>query len=194
MPATPWGPYDNPLLSGSFGVLQSEAASRASTQDVWRALRINAGTWQWQAQGGGELPPVGELERAGAQILHDQGVTIQHVNAYRQVAGQWRYAKESLQRLESDQQITAREIWQPPWATSTSSEVPSRYQVRLQWQMQSATGELGTVWGTYELENPLTTLNDVIDQAQSKAGRKPTSDLPLGSKITGVNDYEIAQI
>jgi hypothetical protein len=194
VPETPWGPYASPLLSGSFGVLQSEAAARAGTADVWRALRLNAATWQWQTQGGGPLPSQAELEAIGRQILHDQGVTIQHVNAYRQIAGEWRAAKENLQRLAADQQIMASEVWQPPWAKTTGAGTPARYQVRVQWQITLPTGELQVMRGTYEVDSPLTTLNDVIDQARGLAGKKPTSDMPLGSKITDVIDYEIAQI
>lgn len=194
MASEPWGPYDNPLLSGSFGVLQSEAASRATTQDIWQALRINAATWQWQAQGGGPLPSAAELEAQGREILSQQGVTIQHVNAYRQIAGQWRTARENLQRAGADQQITASEIWQPPWAQTTGAADTPRYRVRVQWQITAPSGEMSTVWGSYEIGQPITSMNDVIDQARGLAGKKPTSDIPLGSKITDVNDYELEQI
>lgn len=175
-------------------MLQSEAASRAGTADIWQALRINAATWQWQARGGGPLPSLAELEATGRQILSEQGVTIQHVNAYRRIAGEWRQSRERLQRLQSDQQITAGEIWQPPWAKTAGADVPARYQVRVQWQITLPTGEMQAMRGTYEIQSPLTSLNDVIDQARGLAGRKPTSDMPLGSKITDVIDYEIAQI
>jgi len=191
---TPWGPYDNPLLSGSFGVLQSEAASRAGTADIWQALRINAATWRWQSQGGGVLPSLADLEQQGREILSAEGVTIQHVNQYRQIAGEWRAAKERLQQAEQGQQITAGEIWQPPWAKTADASTPARYQVRVQWQITLPTGELQAIRGTYEIGSPLTSLNDVIDQARGMAGQKPTSDMPLGSKITDVLDYEITQI
>lgn len=194
MPATPWAEWENPLLSGSFGVLQSEAASRAGTASIWQALRINAATWQWQARGGGPLPSTAELEAQGAQILREQGVTIQHVNQYRRIAGEWRQAKERLQRLQQNQQITAGEIWQPPWARTSGAATPSRYRIRVQWQVTGPEGEMFPVRGTYEIEQTITSLNDVIDQARGRAGKKPTSDIPLGSKITGINDYEIEQI
>lgn len=194
MPRTPWGAWENPLLSGSFGVFQSEAAARASTQDIWRSLRVNAATWQWQAQGGGELPPPSVLEEQGRRILSEQGVTIQHVNQYRRVAGEWRQARERLDRLGESEQITAGEIWQPPWAQTTGAQAPSRYRVRVQWQIEHPSGELRTMWGSYELESPLTSMSDVVDQARGLAGKKPTSDMPLGSKITDVVDYELEQV
>lgn len=194
MPATPWGPRDNPLLSGLFGVLQSAASARQDTASTWQALRQAAGTWAWQSQGLGELPDMATLEANGAQILRDRGVGIQEVNTYRQLAGQWRTAHENLRGVEGNEQISASEIFRPPWSQTADSAAPARYRIRVQWEVTPQTGEPFNMWASYELDSPLTSLDDLLAQAGQLSGRKPTSALPLGASFTGVTDYDLEQI
>jgi hypothetical protein len=189
-----WGPEANPLLSGLFGAFRSNAAEYASTSDIWTALRVNAATWQWQAQGGGELPSVDELEATGAQILSAQGVTIQGVNAYRAIAGQARSAHDALLALDRDRQLTAEHIFVPPWAKTTDSSVPSRYRIRVQWQVTPAAGDIFTKWSTYEVSTPLTTVNAILDEAGQLAKTVPTSDQIAAAVNLEANDYELEQI
>lgn len=189
-----WGPNSSPLLSGLFGAFQGVAAGFGDTQTLWQALRVNAALWQFQAQGGGELPPVDELESAGAQILSEQGVGIENVNTYRQIAGQWRSAKANLMAANEQAQITSNMIFTPPWATTTDASVPSRYRIRVQWQWETPEGEAGSSWGTYELNTPLTNISDALEQASQLVSQKPTSDTPLGALVTQATDYEIEQV
>lgn len=190
----PWGAGENPLLSGLFGAFQSAAGQRQDTASLWQTLRVNAATWQWQAQGGGELPSQAELEAQGAQILREQGVGIQQVNAYRAIANQWRTAKANLSDAGESDQITAGQIFRPPWAQTSAQGVDERYSVRVQWQVQPLQGDSFTTWGTYEISSPLTSLEDLLDQAGQLVGQKPTSDIPLGATVTGAADYELTQI
>lgn len=184
----------NPLLSGLFGSFQAGAAGRLSTSDIWQQLRQAAGTWQLQATGRLEGATQDEIRATGANVLSAQGVNAASVSAYRGVAGQWLAAKNRLQGLDQAQQITAREIFAPPWATTTGPETPSRYRIRAQWQITTPAGDVMNKWGAYELTAPLTNLTDVLAQAQAQAGTIPTSDWPAGAVVTGVNDYELEQI
>lgn len=194
MPRGAWGPRDNPLLSGLFGVFQSGSAARQSTADVWSALRVAAGTWQWQSQGKGELPSQAELESSGAEILRSQGVGLQEVNTYRAIANQWRTARENLQALGQGDQIYNQAIFQPPWAQTQGDEQPSRYRVRVQWEITPAQGDSFNTWGTYEVDSPITSLQDILDQAGQMVAKKPTSNTPLGAVVSGINSYELEQI
>lgn len=194
MPGPVWGESDNPLLSSLFGSLQSAATNHLPTADVWASLRRAAGTWAWNTAGKGELPDNATLEANGAQILSQRGVGIQEVNRYRALANEWRSAKESLHRIGREDQIRAEGVFQPPWAQTTSSAVPSRYRVRVQWEVEPLEGDPFRMWGAYETSSPLTSLQDLLDQAGALVGKKPTSDLPLGAKVTGAADYELEQI
>jgi hypothetical protein len=50
------------------------------------------------------------------------------------------------------------------------------------------------MWASYELDSPLTSLDDLLAQAGGLSAKKPTSALPLGASITGVTDYDLEQI
>jgi len=187
-------PYASPLLSGLFGSLQQAAINRLSTAATWAQLRLDTGSWAWQASGQGELPSNDELIAQGQQILSAQGVGIQQVNAYRAIANQWRTAKQNLAALDPADQITGSAIFVPPWAQTTSGNVPSRYRLRVQWEVEPSSGDAFTTWGSYEVSSPLTSLQDLLDQAGGLVGRKPTSNIPLGATVSSAVDYELEQI
>lgn len=192
------GPFQwkgsNGLLSGLFGVLQTAATDRLSTADVWSSLRTAAGTWQWQAQGGGELPPQSELEAAGRGILSQAGIGIQQVNQYRGIAGAWRGAKDRLQSALGGDQITARHIFTPPWATTGGDEQDSRYRLRVQWEITPTSGEPFTKWHSYELTNPLTSIGDALAQAGDKIAGDKYLSLLAGDSSPTIADYQIEMI
>lgn len=175
-------------------MFRSAAGARASTAGLWSALRVNAATWQWQAQGGGELPSQAELEATGAEILSQQGVGIQNVNAYRAIAGAARAAHDSLQSLDLNAQLTSKQIFVPPWAKTTSDAVASRYSIRVLWNVTPAEGEVFSKWSTYEVTSPLTTMADILDQANALAKTVPTSDQIATANQLEAGDYELQQI
>lgn len=184
----------NPLLSGLFGVLQQAAQGHQTTADVWQALRTAAGTWQAQAAGtAGELSQA-ELEENGRQVLSASGVGIQEVNTYRANAGQWLSAKEALHAAGDQSQITAKSIFVPPWATSTSNAEPSRYRVRVNWQLSPTVGEAFSKWSSYELTAPISNIEDVLAQAGSKAADDKYIYLLSGGAPPEISDYEVEQI
>lgn len=184
----------NPLMSGLFGKLQGAAESRLGTADVWSMLKEAAGTYAYEASGGTETPTAEQLQATGAQILSDNGVTIQTVNTYRSIAGSWRTAKENLQASPTSEQVTARDIFTPPWATTTGGESASRYRIRVEWQLTDTTGALSTQWSTYELTAPITSIDNAIQAATDKmVGDRYIVLLSAGATPTVV-DYEIEQI
>jgi len=184
----------NPLLSGLFGAFQAGAAGRLDTASIWQSLRQAAGSWQLQATGELQNATMDEIDATGREVLSAQGVNAAGVSTYRGIAGQWLAAKTRLQGLDQDQQITAREIFTPPWSTTAGAATPDRYRIRANWEITTPDGTVLNQWGSYELTTPLTNLTDVLAQAQAQAGTIPNSDWPVGGVVTGINDYELEQI
>lgn len=140
------------------------------------------------------MPDDATLEANGAEVLRSQGVGIQEVNRYRAVANDWRTARQRLHRAGTADQVRGDAIFTPPWAKSGTDAVPSRYRVKVAWNVQPLTGDPFTVWGSYELDAPVTSIEDILGDAGQLAGKKPTSAIPLGGTITGAADYELEQI
>lgn len=182
------------LLSGLFGSFQNSIQAHASTADLWSDLRTNAATWYYQAQGGGETPTEDELQETGRRILSEQGVGIQQVNQYRALSNQWATAKRNLQEGNGDDQVTANQIFRPPWATSADSAVPDRYRIRVRWDSTGVDGNPVNQWSSYELTAPVGSINDALDQAGDKVAGDQYLQLLAGTTPLEVGDYEIEQI
>ena len=182
------------LLRGAFGSLQQAAVNFQDTAEVWSSLRQYVGAWWYGTQG--EAPPAAtsELEATGARILSQQGVGIQDVNTYRALAGQWRAAAQNLQALEPGQQITARSIFQPPWAVTNTPATPTEYRIRVEWNITPATGSSFTKWSSYQLQTPLSSVSDVLGQAVTLAKGDRYAGLPGLGDVTAISSYEIEQI
>lgn len=187
-------PGSNDLLSGLFGAFQAGAAGKLDTASVWQQLRITAGQIQYQASGSFEPITQAQLEANGAEILRQQGVGIQQVNTYRALAGQWLGAKQNLHASDEVSQVTSGEIFRPPWAQTADPAVPDRYRVRVNWQVTPAAGDVFTSWASYELTAPVTSIADALEQAGQLVAKQPTSEMPPGAAVTGVEDYEIEQV
>lgn len=194
MAEPPPAPTDVPLLRGLFGTLQSAAAQGLGTADIWQQLRVNAGTWQFQAQGVQQPYDPAAVEEAGRQILSAQGVNGATVSTFRGVAGSWLGAKQALGRLEPGQQITANAIFTPPWAQTDNDLTPSRYRIRTQWQFQNAAGVDVYQWRADELTGPLTSPEAATAQAAAPANTYPPQALLAGSEQPVLTDFEIEQI
>jgi hypothetical protein len=182
------------LLRGAFGSLQQSAAQNLDTASVWQNLRVTVGTWAYQSQGGGQLPTESELEEAGRQILSAQGVGAAQVSQMRGTAGAWLAAKQKLGALDEGEQVQASEIFTPPWAATEQTGVDPRYRVRVAWQITPEVGEAFTKWSSYELTDPLTSIEDVLAQAGAKAAGDRYIFLLSGGAPPEVGDYEIEQI
>lgn len=187
-------PADSPLARGLFGVFQAGAQARVGTAQIWSDLRTAAAAWQFQAQGKAQPYDPAELESAGRQILSAQGVGLQTVNTFRALSGSWLSAKQRLAGVDTTAQITAREIFRPPWATTVGESVPSRYRIRSRWQVTTTTGESFNVWKTDELTGALTSKGDALAQALPPKTGSPAVLTSMGDDPPVMIDSSIEQV
>lgn len=126
--------------------------------------------------------------------MSEQGIGIQQVNTYRALAGSWKSAADHVQGIDPRDQITARDIFVPPWAKTATAGVPDEYRVRVEWTITPTVGDSYTKWSSYQVTSPLTNIADVIQQATTKAqGDRYIYQLSSGG-APAVNSYQIEQI
>ena len=194
MPGGPWSDNQNPLLSGLFGTFQEGAQAGADTSSLWSSLRQAAANWYYQSLGITPPESAAQLESTGASILSGQGVSVQGVNTYRQVAGNWLRAKENLQALNPEDQIPGEAIFTPPWAQTTAAGGPDRYRIRVNWNWTTDSGEQTNQWSTYELSGPISSTANSLKQAYSLATGNDCWVALSNLSTPEVADYEIEQI
>ena len=194
MPGGPWSDNQNPLLSGLFGTFQEGAQAGADTSNIWSSLRQAAANWYYQSLGITPPESAAQLESTGASILSGQGVSVQEVNTYRQVAGNWLRAKENLQALNPEDQIPGEAIFTPPWAQTAAAGVPDRYRIRVNWNWTTDSGEQTNQWSTYELSGPISSTANSLKQAYSLATGNDCWVALSNLSTPEVADYEIEQI
>ena len=194
MPGGPWSDNQNPLLSGLFGTFQEGAAAGADTSNIWSSLRQAAANWYYQSLGITPPESAAQLESTGASVLAGQGVSVQGVSTYRQVAGNWLRAKENLQALNPEDQIPGEAIFTPPWAQTTAAGVPDRYRIRVNWNWTTDSGEQTNQWSTYELSGPISSTANSLKQAYSLATGNDCWVALSNLSTPEVADYEIEQI
>lgn len=185
---------DSPLLRGLFGVFQTGASEHRSTADIWSDLRQAAGTWQFQAQGVEQPYDPRELEAAGRSILSAQGINAATVSTFRGVAGSWLGSRESLAQRAPGEQVTASDIFTPPWSQTADASVPSRYRIRTNWQVEPAAGDVFTRWKADELDGPISDIDGVLAQAEPTPDTNSGRQLLSGGGPPTLIDYEIEQI
>lgn len=184
----------NELLHGLFGRLQAAAAARVQTQQVWQALRLAAGETAQQVRGATEALSDLELENIGRDVLSAGGVGVAQVNAYRKIAGQWLAAKTRLHTLDPDTQITAAAIFAPPWAQTVGSSTPDRYRVRVNWEAEDSTGNIFNKWSTYDIDGPLTSVNDLLGLAAKGARSNVESHQVFTAQTLTPSDFDLQQL
>ena len=194
MPGGPWSDNQNPLLSGLFGTFQEGAQAGADTSNIWSSLRQAAANWYYQSLGITPPESAAQLESTGASILSGQGVSVQGVNTYRQVAGNWLRAKENLQALNPEDQIPGEAIFTPPWAQTAAAGVPDRYRIRVNWQWSPEGEEPTSQWASYELSGPISSTANSLKQAYSLATGNDCWVALSNLSTPEVADYEIEQI
>ena len=194
MPPGPDQSRGDALLRGLFGGFQQAAQQGADTAQTWALARINAATWQFQAQGGGELPSTAELEARGREILSRAGIDAIAFGQMRGVANQWLTARRQLQADDPNGQIMAGSIFRPPWAQTAGGAEPDRYRVRVQWQITPTIGDAFTKWHSYELTSPITSVAGALGQAQAKIAGDRYLQLLSGDQAPTIVDYTIEQI
>ena len=194
MPGGPWSDNQTPLLSGLFGTFQEGAQAGADTSNIWSSLRQAAANWYYQSLGITPPESAAQLESTGASVLSGQGVSVQGVNTYRQVAGNWLRAKENLQALNPEDQIPGEAIFTPPWAQTAAAGVPDRYRIRVNWNWTTDSGEQTNQWSTYELSGPISSTANSLKQAYSLATGNDCWVALSNLSTPEVADYEIEQI
>ena len=194
MPGGPWSDNQNPLLSGLFGTFQEGAQAGADTSNIWSSLRQAAANWYYQSLGITPPESAAQLESTGASILSGQGVSVQGVNTYRQVAGNWLRAKENLQALNPEDQIPGEAIFTPPWAQTAAAGVPDRYRIRVNWQWSPEGEKPTSQWASYELTGPISSTANALSQAQQLAQRSTYWVQLTNTATPEATDYEIEQI
>lgn len=194
MAGGPWSDQQNPLLSSLFGTFQAAAAQHLSTADIWSQLRQTVAGISYQTQGVNAPADLSAVEAEGARILSEQGVNAATVSTYRGIAGSWLQAKTNLQAADADTQILANAIFVPPWAKTAVPELPSRYRIRVAWQVGEAGRATATVWKSYELTGPLSSVNSALNQAASLAVREGGSLQITTDELQGASDYEVEQL
>lgn len=161
---------------------------------MWGALHDAARSW---AEGVLRVTqaatPTAEQIDAAARGLIGR-VTIQDMNRYSALAGEYLRARQNLQQLGETSQIEGTAIFQPPWSTTTGNPaVPTRYRIRV---LRSITVRGFTQiqreeWATYEISSPLTTVADALNQANQLFAQ---ADYNSRASINQVLDYSIETV
>ena len=161
---------------------------------MWNALRTAARSW---AEGvlnvTSSTSPTETMINAKAQDLIGH-VTIQDMNRYVKTAGEYIAAKTRLHELGPNDQISGREVFRAPWATTTDNPaIPERYRIKINWQLQykGFTTVQRNEWATYELSGSLTNAQDAIDRARSLFSQAKYN---RGATIQSVLDYSIEAV
>lgn len=180
----------NPLLSALFGTFQSATSAGATTSALWSQLRESAGRAYLAGSIALDQYTASQIQEVGRGVLSDQGIGIGAVNWYRQASGEWLRAKLNLHAQANDEQILGTSIWVPKWAITTNAAVPTRYLSRVNFTYETLGGEIVTEWKSFEHFAPITTIEDILTNAQSQFANRDRYHV---TRVVGVNDYEIAQ-
>lgn len=192
--ASDWPSNPDSVLRGMWGNLISAAQNGRGAANMWSALRQGAYDWAEGVLGVTSAnPPTPESIQARADQLIGH-VTIQDMNRYSKLAGEFLRAKDNLKATPRDSQINGSAIFTAPWATTVGNPaVPTRYRLRVLRSLTlhglSDTPELQ--WASYDLTGPITTINDAMTQADTMFAQ---ADYSSNLTINGVLDFHIEAI
>jgi hypothetical protein len=182
------------VLRGLWGNLVSAAENGRSASNMWNALRQGANSWAASVLNvTNPTPPTDAAIAAKAQELIGH-VTIQDMNRYTSLAGEYLRAKQNLHQLGTDLQINGNAIFSPPWATTVGNPaVPTRYRIRVlrDITVRGFTSIQRNEWSTYEISGPLTNVADALNQANTLFSQ---SDYNSRASINAILDYTIEAI
>jgi hypothetical protein len=139
-----------------------------------------------------EPPSEEDIQAAASNLIGH--VTIQDMNRYSSLAGQYLSSKANLEQLGRDNQITGTAVFNAPWSTTASNPaIPTRYRLRVlrditfsgfsQVQRQE--------WATYELGGVLTTAGDALTTADALFNQ---ADYNSRASINAILDYSIETV
>lgn len=190
-----WPNNPDAVLRGLFGglVTGAEGGGRGAA-NMWSSLKTAANDW---AKGvlsvTSAVPPTDEQITATAHQLIGH-VTIQDMNRYAQTVGEFLRAKQNLQELGTDYQITGDAIFSPPWSkTADNPAIPTRYRIRVlrSITVRGFTHIQRNEWATYELSGPLTNVADALQQANTLFSQ---ADYNSRASINEILDYQIETV
>lgn len=182
------------VLRGLFGNIVASAEAGATTQQVWESLRAASSAWAESVLSIqlGRQPTPDEIGATASELL--SGISASDVSRWRGIAGQQVAAHQAIRDLESGQQITGQSIFRAPWATTAnSSVVQERYRIRVNWtvQVQGFTTIERQEWATYDLEGPLTSIEDALQQAQRAFN---SAEYNRRASVQTINDYTVEAV
>jgi hypothetical protein len=179
-------------MFGSFVSAREEGGGSAA--NMWQALRDSASAWAASTLNiiSPNTPTQDEINAAAHELIGN--VTIQDVNKYTALAGQYLSARANLAAQGLEQEIMGTSIFVPPWSTTAGNPaVPDRYRIRVLRDITVAgfTKIDRQEWATYELAGQLTTAGDALDYANTLFEQ---SDYNARASINNVVSYSIEQI
>ena len=191
--ASDWPNNPDSVLRGLWGSLVNGAASGRGAANMWQSLREGAYSW---AEGilsvtSATVPTEAEIQAKGAELIGH--VTILDMNRYTKLAGEFLRARENLQALGPNDQITGNAVFTPPWSqTAGNPAVPTRYRIRVLRSLTYRGINVTTQkWSTYEITSPITSTADALDQANSLFNG---ADYNRSAGINAILDYSIEAI
>lgn len=179
------------ILMGSFTTFQGAASQGLSATNMWSALRQSANSWaQSVLSGGRQGAPTDEQVQAKANALLAH-VRITDVNRYAQIIGQWQKARNNITSKDPLEQITAGDIFTPPWSkTSGNPAIPQSYTLRVEWDRRDLIGHKAyeRVWKSYTITGPLTNVQDLLARAE-RAFKE--SESWSRYRVRGITNFEL---
>lgn len=191
--ASDWPNSSDSVLRGLWGSLVSGAANGRDAANMWQSLREGAYSWAESILSvtSATVPTEAEIQAKGQELIGH--VTIMDMNRYTKLAGEFLRARENLQSLGANDQITGNAVFTPPWSqTAGNPAVPTRYRIRVLRSLTYRGINVSTEkWSTYEITSPLTSTADALDQANALfAG----ADYNRSAGINAILDYSIEAI
>ncbi len=189
--ASNWPNDADSVLRGLFPSLVQGAANGRGAANMWDSLRQGAYNW---AQGVLHITnPVPANEAAtqakAAELIGH--VTIMDMNRYTKMAGEFLRAKANLAAQGLDEQIMGTSIFNPEWSTTGDNPaVPTRYRVRVlrNITVRGFTHIERNEWASYEIASPITSMADVLAQANAMFSQ---ADYNSRADINEILDYQI---
>jgi hypothetical protein len=175
-------------------IVSARESGGGGAANIWQSIRSGAEAW---ASGvlsitSPQPPTEAEIALQAQQLIGN--VTIQDVNKYNALAGQYLNARDTLAAQGLEQQITGRSIFVAPWSvTAGNPAVPDRYRIRVLRDLDyhGFTVINRQEWATYELSGPLTTAGDALNYANTLFAQ---ADYNARVNINSVLDYSIEQV
>lgn len=193
--ASDWPNDPDSVLRGLWGNLVSARESGGGGAfNMWTALKSGAAAWAEGVLSVTSIEPPTEQEIAlqAQQLIGN--VTVQDMNRYTALAGDFLRTRSNLQAQGLEEQILGTSIFTPPWSTTAGNPaVPDRYRIRIlrDIQVQGFTSINRQEWATYELAGQIGTAGQAIDYANQLFAQ---ADYNSRASINSVLDYSIEQV